>query len=90
MFASVCYSVQIETTRKPSKGAAAKKTKKECFLFHVVTERDFLQKLVGDSFNRHIVAFFEKSVLKEVCILYISSTQCSANNHGGRGVPSRF
>ena len=60
MFASVCYSVQIETTRKPSKGAAAKKTKKnktkkngsvyvedttcfdECFLFHVVTERDFL------------------------------------------------
>ena len=62
----------------------------ECFLFHVVTERDFLQKLVGDSFNRHIVAFFEKSVLKEVCILYISSTQCSANNHGGREVPSRF
>ena len=53
----------------------------ECFLFHMVTRRHyFWQKLLWDSFNRHIVAFFETSVLKELHILRILSPQCSADN----------
>ena len=36
--------------------------------------------LLRDSFNPHIVSFFETSVLKEVRILRIIYPQCSANN----------
>ena len=44
----------------------------ECFLFHVIAgRRYFFSEIVVTVrfFNRHIVAFFETSVLKEVRIL---------------------
>ena len=55
----------------------------ECFLFRVVLEGIIFDKswsLLWNSLNRHIVAFFEASILKEVRILRILSPPCSANN----------
>ena len=44
------------------------------FLFHVIIARHCFPKslsLLWDSFNHHVVAFFEASILKEVCILCV-------------------
>ena len=43
----------------------------ECFLFRVVLEDIIFDKSSSLPLNRHIVAFFEASVLKEVRILLI-------------------
>ena len=54
----------------------------KCFLFHVITERQFLIKVYRYPeilFNRHVLAFFERSDLEEVRILsFISriTAQC--------------
>ena len=49
----------------------------KCFLFHVTTGRHYfyISLLHRDFFKRYIVAFFERSFLKEVCIL-----RCLNNN----------
>ena len=55
----------------------------ECFLLHVVTGRHyFWQKFVFilRFFHPPYCSFFETSVLEEVHILHILSTQYSANN----------
>ena len=52
----------------------------ERFLFHVITGRRYFSKsllLPWDFLNRHIVAFFEKSVLKEVRILRYFHNKCT-------------
>ena len=44
----------------------------------IIFDKSFSLRL--DSSNRYIVAFYETSVLKEVCILRMLSPQCRANN----------
>ena len=76
----LCYSVWKETSHKPLKVAAAKKSFPsvyiiattcfdECFLSHVITERHyFLYKfIVSQRFGETVmfVVFFETSVLKK-------------------------
>ena len=49
----------------------------ECFLLHVIIETPHFYKsllLPCGFFNRHVVAFFAVSALKEVCILSVIST----------------
>ena len=83
-----CYSVWKETSQKPFKVIAAKSPvvyiiDTTCFaeyiLFYVITGKQFLRQIYCYSevwLNRHVVAFFETSVLKEVCIfLYVLSPQ---------------
>ena len=42
----------------------------ECFLFYVITERQYFFKSLSLPFpNNHAAAFFEGSVSKEECIL---------------------
>ena len=43
----------------------------KCFLFHVIAGRRL--PLLRDFFNRHIVVFFQASILKDVRILRIST-----------------
>ena len=52
----------------------------ERFLFHVITGRRYFSKslsLPWDFLNRHIVVFFETSVLKEVRILRYFHNKCA-------------
>ena len=85
---SFFYSVSKETTHKTSKVAATKNFSSsvyvvdttcfdECFLFHLITGVIVFCKslsLLWDSSSRHIVAFFETSVLRKVRILcYLNS-----------------
>ena len=78
-------SVWKETSYKPLKVGAAKKSFpsvyiigktcfEECFLFHVITGRDYfftqIQRYPEVWCSRQVAAFFETSVLKDICILH--------------------
>ena len=92
------YFVRIKTTHKLSKVAAAKNVfihcvylidttcfDEYCFLFHVITRRHYFYKslsLLWHFLNRHIVAFFETSVWKEIRIL------CYLHNNSAVLIPN--
>ena len=85
---SFSYFVWKETIYKPLKVAAAKSLFSsvyvigttcfdECFLFYVISGRHYFSWkfiVILILLERHVPAFFEASVLKEVRILYVIST----------------
>ena len=88
VYHSFSYFVWKETTHKPLKRAAAKNPFTsgyvigatcfdECFLFYVITGRHYFSWkfiITLRLLKRHLIAFFEASILKEVRILCVIST----------------